>query len=78
MGYRGEENFHARVGFIDVLVQVGFDYAVVVDPQSLADRILCDLEAAIDVSPQGRGEIKSNGKRQRFRLEARQQRESAC
>jgi hypothetical protein len=30
---------------------MGFDNTVVVNPQSLAERILCDFETAIDVSP---------------------------
>jgi hypothetical protein len=32
---------------------MGFDDAVVVDPESLTEGILRDLEPAIDVSPQG-------------------------
>ena len=42
--------FDARVVFINVFVEVGFNDAVVVDAEPLTESILCDLEPAIDVS----------------------------
>jgi hypothetical protein len=42
-------NFDARVVFVDVLIEVGFDDAVVVDAEPLTERILCNLESAIDI-----------------------------
>ena len=53
--------FDARVVLIDVLVEVGFDDAVVVDAEPLTEGVLRDLEPAIDISSQGRGEIESDG-----------------
>ena len=43
-------HFDARVVFIDMFVEVGFDDAVVVDAESFTEGILRDLESAIDVS----------------------------
>jgi hypothetical protein len=42
--------FDARVVFIDMFVEVGFDNAVIVDAESFTEGILRDLESAIDVS----------------------------
>jgi hypothetical protein len=41
--------FDARVVFVDVFIEVGFDDAVVVDAESFTESILRDLESAIDV-----------------------------
>jgi hypothetical protein len=54
-------HFDARVGLVDVLVEVGFDDAVVVDAESLTEGILRDFEAAVDVSSEGRGKIEPDG-----------------
>ena len=56
-GRRRQLHFDARVVSIDVFVEVGFDDAVVVDAEPLAEGILCNLEPAVDVSSQGRGKI---------------------
>lgn len=53
--------FNARVALIDVFVEMGFDDAVIIDAESLAEGILRDLEPAIDVSSQGRGKVESDG-----------------
>ena len=53
--------FDARVVLVDVFVEVGFDDAVVVDAEPFAEGILRDLEPAIDISSQGRGEIEPDG-----------------
>ena len=53
--------FDARVIFIDVFVEVGFDDTVVVDSESLTEGILRDLEPAVDVSSQGRSKIEPDG-----------------
>lgn len=43
-------HFDARIVLINVLIEVGFDDAVVVDAESLTEGILRDLESAVDVS----------------------------
>lgn len=60
-GRRRQLHFDARVVFIDVFVEVGFDDSVVVDAESFAEGILRDLEPAINVSSQGRGKIEPDG-----------------
>ena len=60
----------SRVVLIDMLVEVGFDDAVVVDAEPLTDGILRDLEPAIDISSQGRGKIESDGQGEPLRLES--------
>jgi hypothetical protein len=70
-GRRRQIHFNARVALIDVFVEVGFDDAVVIDPESLAEGILRDLEPAIDVSSQGRGKIEPDGQGEPLRLESR-------
>ena len=42
--------FDPRVVLVDVLVEVGFDDAVVVDAEPLTEGVLRDFESAIDVS----------------------------
>jgi len=44
-------HFDARVVFIDVFVEVGFDDAIVVDSESLTESILGDLKSPINVPP---------------------------
>jgi hypothetical protein len=51
VGYRREQDFDARIGLIDIFIEMGFDDAIVVNPQSFAERILSDFKPAIDVSP---------------------------
>jgi hypothetical protein len=63
-------HFDARVIFIDMFVEVGFDDAVVVDAESLTEGILRDLEPAIDVSSEGRSKIESDGQGEPLRLES--------
>jgi hypothetical protein len=43
-------DFDSRVVLVDVLVEVGFDDAVVVDAESFTEGILRDFQPAIDVS----------------------------
>jgi hypothetical protein len=50
IGRRRQTHFDARVVFIDVFVEMGFDDAIVVDTESLTEGILCDLEPAINVA----------------------------
>ncbi len=57
-------HFDPRVLFIDVFVEMSFDDAVVIDPESLTERILRDFKSAIHVSSQGRGEIEPDGQRE--------------
>jgi hypothetical protein len=42
-------HFDAGVVFVNVLIEVSFNDAVIVDAESLTESILCDLESAIDV-----------------------------
>ena len=49
-GRRHEEDFDAWVFPVDVLVQVRFDNAVVVQSETFAERILRDLEPAIHIT----------------------------
>jgi len=44
-------HFDARVVFIDMFVEVGFDDAVIVDAEPFTEGILRDLEPTVDVSP---------------------------
>ena len=66
-------HFDGRVVLIDVFVEVGFDNAVVVDAETLTEGILRDLQPAIDVSSQGRGEVEADGQGEPVRLESRQE-----
>ncbi len=45
-----ERDFNARIGFVDLFVQVGFNDAIVVQTKPFADRILGDLQTAIEVA----------------------------
>lgn len=45
-----ERDFHARIGFVDLFVQMGFNDAIVVQAEPLADRILGDFQTAIQVA----------------------------
>lgn len=47
-------HFDARVVLVDVFVEVGFDDAVVVEAEPLAEGVLRDLEPAIHVSSEAR------------------------
>lgn len=68
---RRQIHFDARVVSIDVLVEVGFDNAVVVDAEPFTEGILRNLEPAIDVSSQRRSEIEPDGQSEPIRLEPR-------
>lgn len=61
--------FDARVVSIDVLVEVGFDDAVVIDAEPFTEGILRNLEPTIDVPSQGRSEIEPDGQSEPIRLE---------
>jgi hypothetical protein len=69
-GRRRQTHFDARVVLIDVFIEVGFDDAVVIDAEPLAEGILRDLEPAIDVSSQGGGKIEPDGEGEPLRLES--------
>ncbi len=51
-GRRSQMYFDARVILVDVLVEVGFDDAVVVEAEPLAESVLRYLEPTIHVSSQ--------------------------
>lgn len=42
-----ERDFNARIGFVDLFVQMGFNDAIVVQAKPFADRVLGDLQTAI-------------------------------
>lgn len=54
MRSRGQVHFNAGVGFVDVLIEVSFDDAIVVDPEAFAKRVLGNLEPAVDIAPESR------------------------
>lgn len=45
-----ERDFHTRIGFVDLFIQMGFNDAIVVQAEPFADRILGDLQTAIEVA----------------------------
>jgi len=53
---------------------MGFDDPIVVEPKAFTERVLGDLEAAINVAPQGRGEEESDGEGEWPRLQSIHQR----
>ncbi len=63
-----ERNFDTRGGFVDLFVEMGFNNAIVVEAKPFAERILGDLEAAVEVTPQGGRKKESDGERERSRL----------
>lgn len=65
-----QRDFDARVGFVDLFVQVSFNDAIVVQAEPLADRILGDLQPAIEVASQGGSKKESDSERERSRLKA--------
>lgn len=66
-------HFDARVVFVDVFVEVGFDDAVVVEAESLAEGVLRDLEPAIHVSSEARRKVKPDREGEPLGLESCQQ-----
>ena len=59
----GEVAFHSRAGGIGIFVEMNFGDAVVVQTNGLANGILRDFEATIQIPPQGGFEIKPYGQR---------------
>ena len=59
---RREADLDAGVGFVDVFIEVGFHDTIVVDAQPFAKSVLGDLETAVHITPQCRGEVETNGK----------------
>nr|WP_245631051.1 hypothetical protein [Candidatus Nitrospira nitrificans] len=45
-----ERDFDTRVGFVDLLIQMSFNDAIIVYAKPFADRILGDLQTAIEVA----------------------------
>ena len=60
-----ERDFDARVGFVDVFVQMCLNDAIVVQAKPFANRVLGDLQASIEVTSQGGSEKESNGESER-------------
>ena len=65
----GKGDFDTGVQLVDVLIEVSFHDPVVVEPESLANRVLSDLEAAVQVAPKGGRKEESNGKDEWARLQ---------
>jgi hypothetical protein len=51
-GRDAETDLHSRPSLIDVFVQMGFNDAIVIDPESLAQCILGDFQASVHVAAQ--------------------------
>lgn len=67
---KGQGAFHSGTGGIGIFVEVNFGDAVVVQADGLANGILGDFEAAIQISPEGRFKIKSDGQCDRMASQA--------
>jgi hypothetical protein len=65
-----EKDFNAWICPIDVLVQVCFDDAVVVQSQAFAEGILCDFESPVHITSQGGREIEADRQSETTRLQA--------
>ena len=68
-----ERHFDAGMNTVPMLVQVDFQDPIIVDSERLAEGILRDLEPAIYVPAQRRGEIEVNGERERVRTKGSKQ-----
>ncbi len=66
-------HFDARIVFVDVFVEVGFDDAVIVEAEPIAEGVLRDLEPSIHVTAEARRKIESDGEGEPFGLEPCQQ-----
>lgn len=64
----GERDLYPGMLLVDVLIKVGLDNPVVVEPESFADCVLGDFEAAVQVAPQGSREEEADRECQRARL----------
>ena len=53
-----------------LLVEMGFDDSIVVQPEPFTERVLSDFEAPIHVAAQSGGEKETDGKGERSRLKA--------
>jgi len=62
---KGEGDFNTGMEFVDLLIEMGFDDAVVIDPKTFTERILGDFESAVHIASQGSGEKEADGKGQR-------------
>ncbi len=60
-GREGKRDFDARMCLVEIFVEMSFDDPIVVESQAFTERVLGDLEAAIHVASQGRGEEESDG-----------------
>ena len=65
-----QSTFHSRASGIQVFVQVNFGNTVVVQTDGLANGILRNLEASIQVPPQCSFKIKPNRETERMRSQA--------
>ena len=50
---RGEGELNARVGPVNVFIEMCFNNAIVIQPNPFTEGILGDLEAAIDIPTEG-------------------------
>jgi hypothetical protein len=50
VGKERERDFYARIGFVDLFVQMGFNDAIVVQAKPFADRILGDFKTTVQVA----------------------------
>lgn len=73
-GGQGEGNLDAGMGSIDILIEMGFHNAIIIEADPLAEGILGNFVSAVDIASERRGEIKPNGEGERFRLKPMHQR----
>lgn len=65
-----ERDFDARVGFVNLLIQMSFNDAIVVYAKPFADRILSNLQTAVEVTSEGGCKKESYRERERSRLKS--------
>lgn len=69
-----EGNLDTRVGWIAGLEEVNLQDPIVVDAEGFTERVLCNLETAIHVPAERRGEVKADGEGQEVCAQGFQQR----
>ena len=73
LGGQGKGNLDAGIGSIDILIQMCFNNAIVIEADPFTEGVLGNFEAAIDITSERRGEVEADGESERFRSKAMQQ-----
>ena len=74
MSSQRERHFDTGIGAVQIFVKMGLNDAIVIQSDSFTEGVLGDLEAAIDIAPQGRSEIEPDGEGQGLRAKTMEQR----